>query len=260
MPRLRHLPLSAVVIPDDTIRTYVDDDTLADLAHSIETLGLLQPIVVRQLGTQWEIVAGLRRYLAHKLLGKDTISAICHPAGYETREASRLVENIQRDALPLIDEAQAVRALIEEHGFSIPETARQLSKSETWVRDRLDVLRLPEGLAYALQEDKISMGAALELAKIPDKTIRDQYTQYAVQSGITAAVARQWKEQAIRDATLQLTQSPDDADPGAALPPTALQVQCFACEQSHDLNACIAVHLCRECYITTIHHVETQHG
>jgi ParB family transcriptional regulator, chromosome partitioning protein len=132
-------------------RKHFDEEKLRELAASIKTHGLLQPIVVRRLGTGFELVAGERRFRAAQLAGIDRLPALVREVDDPLELA--LIENLQREDLSPLEEAEALAALIERHGYSHREVADLLGKSRPYVSNTLAITRLPEPVKADLNRE-----------------------------------------------------------------------------------------------------------
>lgn len=249
MADTKRIPLGSVKIPADTIRQDIDPDRLDELAASIKSLGLLQPIVVKKDGSKYLLLAGLRRTLAHRLLGERHILAYILPEDTELDTVRALVENIQRADLSLLDEAHAVRRLVDEFALGIPEAARRLGKGQEWVKSRLDILRLPESIVEPLRANRLPLGVALELNKIGNPEIRDTYVGYAVDGGCTTSQAVRWRQQLEADQAAGYY-PPPGAGPGAVpYTPRNIRITCGICKGDSPLKTSQIVHVCASCYV-----------
>ncbi len=148
---LTMLPLSSVVPNPEQPRKYFAEEKLAELAASIKTRGLLQPIVVRRIAGGYELLAGERRYRAAQLAGVDRLPALIRE-GDDPLEIA-LIENVQREDLAPLEEAEALALLIERHGYSHREVAELLGKSRPYVSNTLSINRLPEPVKADLHRD-----------------------------------------------------------------------------------------------------------
>lgn len=246
--KIKKIRIDLIDLPEDVLRSQYDEEELDDLARSIDAIGLLQQILVKTKGERYELVAGFRRTLAHKLLGKETIQAVIKPEDYSLTEAATLVENIQRVDLPVLDEARACRNLVDSHGWGIPETAKQLGKSQAWVRGRLDLLRLPENMAEALQKGEIGIHVALELSRIPNDITRDTMLSYAVVGGCTSEQARRWREQAERDAEIGIGPTIQNGEESALPPQEIYEMTCQICVNQFDAVKVRIIKCCPHCH------------
>ena len=166
------------------------------LASSIKEIGLINPIVVRKIEEGYEMVAGTRRWHAHKMLGRDTIPA--KVIDQDSRESVMLQfsENFHRQDLNAIEQAQMLKFMLQDLGYSTAELAKFCNKSKEWVSRTLTLLDMEEPTLQAIQEGKLSASVAQELKLIPDPKLREDYINYAIQGGCTEKAARDWARQA----------------------------------------------------------------
>ena len=149
-----------------------DEEALSELADSISKHGLLQPILVRPLTLGgYEIVAGERRYRASRMAGLTEVPVIIRELSEAETMELALIENLQREDLTPLEEAQGYDALISEHGFTQDEVARSVGKSRPAVTNALRLLKLPESVAEYLREEKISAGHARALLTLPHEDV-----------------------------------------------------------------------------------------
>jgi ParB family chromosome partitioning protein len=139
---LTMVPLARVRPNELQPRKYFDDERLAELSQSIKERGLLQPIVVRKDGDDFELLAGERRFRAAKLAGLHRVPALIRDKDDPLEVA--LIENLQREDLTPLEEAEALAGLIESHGYSHRAVADVLGKSRPYVSNALSLLRLPD--------------------------------------------------------------------------------------------------------------------
>lgn len=151
-------------------RTQFDDEKIKELAQTLQTHGMIQPIVVRQKDEEeFEVIAGERRLRAAKLLGWETISAIIRNMSDTETASVALIENIQREELSVIEEAKAYAQLIKMHSLTQEALAQRLGKSQSTVANRLRLLSLPEEIQLALIEKKMTERHARALMKLKDE-------------------------------------------------------------------------------------------
>ncbi|HOS68887.1 MAG TPA: ParB/RepB/Spo0J family partition protein [Bacillota bacterium] len=147
-------------------RKAFNDETLVDLSESIKEHGVVQPIIVRKLGSSYQIIAGERRWRAARLAGKKTIPAIVKECSdLEVMELA-LIENLQREDLNSIEEATAYKSLIEEYNMTQDEISKKIGKSRPAIANSLRLLQLPQEIKNMIAEGKISQGHARALLSI----------------------------------------------------------------------------------------------
>lgn len=165
---LINLPTNRVIPDPDQPRKSFDDESLLDLAQSIEENGLLQPIVVQpedENGT-FRIIMGERRWRAHDFAGKTSIPAIIRPADDSTILALQIIENNQREDIAPLEEARALQRLVELSGNK-KEVAQALGRSPSWLSKRLSLLKTPEKVqVFADQQDIKDINTLNSLTKL----------------------------------------------------------------------------------------------
>ncbi|MEW6274200.1 MAG: ParB/RepB/Spo0J family partition protein [Bacillota bacterium] len=145
-------------------RKNFDAEKINELAQSIREHGLLQPIIVRAVGDEkYEIIAGERRWRACQVAGLEKISVIVRNYGEQEAAAASLIENIQREDLNPIEEAEAYQQLIRRHGFTQEEISRQVGKSRPFIANMLRLLTLPGEIREMIKSGLITAGHARAL-------------------------------------------------------------------------------------------------
>ena len=165
--RVMFLPVDAVVPNPHQPRTVFDRRELEELSDSIRELGVLQPLSVRKTENGWELVAGERRLRAAKLAGLKEVPCLAVQADGQASSLLALVENLQRRDLGFLEEARALRRLIDEFDLSQEETARRIGKSQSAVANKLRILKLPPEALEVLQNGGASERHARALLKLP---------------------------------------------------------------------------------------------
>lgn len=191
---IKEVPIADVEPNPDQPRTNFKPEEIEELAHSIKTEGLLQPILVRKVGDKYQIIAGERRWQACKSLGLETISVRFWTADNDKALELALIENIQRTDLNPIEEAYGYKRLMERKGMTQSEVAQTVSKGRSTIANALRLLDLPEEAQQLLFEDKITAGHARAILSIPSPEGRKQLTDKLVQEKLsvreTEALAR----------------------------------------------------------------------
>lgn len=161
---LAQLPVGALRPGKYQPRTHMDEASLAELAESIKARGVIQPIVVRPVGPeQYEILAGERRWRAARLAGLQRIPAVVREVPDEAALGIGLIENIQREDLNPLEEANGLKRLIEEFRLTHEQVATAIGRSRAGVTNLLRLLELPGAVQELVQEGKLDMGHARAL-------------------------------------------------------------------------------------------------
>ncbi len=166
-------------------RTHYDTLKLEELKRSIQEKGFLQPILVRGNAEEYEVIAGERRLRAARALGLEEVPAIIKNVSLQESFVLSLVENIQREELNAIEEAQAFLRLTEEYKFSRDEIAKAVAKDPSTVSNSLRLLALPEYVQEAVIDQKISMGHARALLAVEDDARQQQLFEKVLSKGLS---------------------------------------------------------------------------
>ncbi|WP_373487913.1 ParB/RepB/Spo0J family partition protein, partial [Blastomonas sp.] len=166
---LRTLPLSEIRPHPGQPRRWFDEEALDDLARSIAQRGVIQPIIVRpRPAGGYELVAGERRWRAAQRARLHEIPAIIRELSDADTFALALIENIQREDLNPVEEAEAYQRLVSDQGYSAVEVARMVDKSRSHIANLMRLLALPQPVLKMVADGRLSMGHARALINVPD--------------------------------------------------------------------------------------------
>lgn len=170
-------------------RTVFDDGAIAELALSIKENGLLQPVIVRKVDRNYQIIAGERRYRACKLVGLKEIPCLISKYDDQQVDTLAVIENIQREDLSVIEEAKAYKTLLDTYNYSQAELAQKVGKKQSTIANKLRLLKLSNDVTEALNNKKITERHARAmlsldeenqqkvLKKVLDKSLNVQQTE-----------------------------------------------------------------------------------
>lgn len=168
-------------------RRRFNEAKLAELAASIKERGVQQPILIRKLGeADYELIMGERRLRASKIAGKNAVPAIVTEETDDESAVDALTENIQRENLTPLEEARAFAALIDRFGGDVSAVAFKVSKTEKFVRERVELLKLTEPVQQMLDDERINLEQAKILLQIEDAEAQLTSAQLAAQLQLTA--------------------------------------------------------------------------
>lgn len=190
LPRIVELDLDRIYAHPDQPRKAIDPEALTELAASIDRYGLLQPIVVQpEGGERYVLVAGQRRLLAHRELGRDRIPALLVSGD---RDELALIENLQREDLAPLDEAEALAALKQRHGYNQDELAKALAKAKSTISELLSLNQLSAALKADIRAHPrpVSKSVLIEIARLEDEDAQAHLWQ-RLKAGGTVRAARQ---------------------------------------------------------------------
>jgi ParB family chromosome partitioning protein len=205
------IPVSAMTPNPRQPRKIFDDEALAELADSIKVVGLLQPIIVRQLpgagaGTdRYEIVMGERRWRASQIAGLELVPAIVRQTSDTDLLRDALIENLHREQLNALEEAAAYQQLLAEFSATHEELARRIGRSRPHISNTIRLLNLPASVQKRVAAGVLSAGHARTLLSVDDPAIQEQLAQRIVAEGLSV--------RAVEEIVLMLAKEPDLAAP-----------------------------------------------
>ncbi|MCE5033567.1 ParB/RepB/Spo0J family partition protein [Staphylococcus cohnii] len=173
-------------------RKTFDQERLEDLAESIKLHGILQPIVLRKTISGYNIVVGERRYRASKLAGSTTIPAIVKVLSDEDMMELAVIENLQREDLNAIEEAESYRKLMDDLELTQQEVAQRLSKSRPYIANMLRLLQLPKEITQMVKDNKLSGAHGRTLLGIKDKQKMKSIAKQAFQESWSVRTLEQY--------------------------------------------------------------------
>ena len=183
--QLQELPLNRVVPNPHQPRKVIDPQSVGELAASIQSEGLLQPIVVRPTANGYELIAGERRWRAHQHLGKESILARVLDVSDLSSASLSLIENLQREELNPLEEAMGYQSLVSDFNLTQQEVAERMGKSRSHVTNLMRLLQLDGELRRLLAEGELSVGHAKVLLSVEDPERRLAIGRQAVLEGWT---------------------------------------------------------------------------
>lgn len=182
---LLELPIRKIKPNPVQPRKHFDDEALAELVHSITEIGLLQPIVVRQVGTEYELVAGERRLRASKKAGLKDIPALVRHTTDEDMLRDALLENLHRAQLTPLEEAAAYQQLLEDFGCTQDELATRLGRSRPQISNTIRLLNLPATVQRRVAAGVLSAGHARALLGLKDQAQIERLAARIVAEGLS---------------------------------------------------------------------------
>lgn len=172
MAEIRNIAIEKIKVNPYQPRTHFDADNLYELAQSIKENGLIQPIVVRDIGNDtYEIIAGERRYRATMMIGKLEIPSIISDASDLASAHMALIENIQREDLSPVEEAYAYKEILKLENMTQKELALRLGKSQSFIANKIRLLELPERVLSSVAQNKITERHARALLSVDKEDV-----------------------------------------------------------------------------------------
>ena len=179
----RMVPVDGISANPDQPRTHFDDDTLEEMAASMREVGVLQPIVVTDTGSGLVLIAGERRWRAAKRAGLATIPAVVREATGSSTLVEALVENVQRQDLSPMEEANAYHHLLENYGMTQEQVADRVGKSRPAISNTLRLLQLPPEIQAHVDNGELSAGHVRALVGMEDTAYATHLAERAIAEG-----------------------------------------------------------------------------
>ena len=211
---LRELPIGSLKPNPRQPRDHFDEEALASLTASVKELGVLQPVLVRPVGDEFELIAGERRWRAAKRAGLQTIPAIVRDTTDDSSLEQALVENLHREDLNALEEAAAYQQLLEDFKMTHEELAVRVGKSRAAISNTLRLFQLPPGIQRLIAEGQLSAGHARALLGTPDRAFQEALARRAVAEGWSVRAV----EEAVRARGGGQPEDAEQAAPAAATP------------------------------------------
>jgi ParB family chromosome partitioning protein len=187
-------------------RKHFDESKLQELAESVKEKGILEPLIVRRTDQGYELIVGERRWRAAQKAGLKEVPVVVKEA--ERREALEisLIENLQRENLNPIEEAEAFRDLTEEFNISQEELSRRIGKDRTTITNTLRLLKLPSEIRNQLLQNRITSGHARAILSLESKEKQKELCGLIIRKGLSVreaeAIAKRWSEKLKKTAAL----------------------------------------------------------
>lgn len=212
----RDLPLSDITPNPNQPRMHFEEESLAELTASIQQIGVLQPVLVRPVGSGFELIAGERRWRAAGRAGLATIPALVRESDDLASVEQALVENLHRQDLTALEEAAAYQQLIEDFELTHERLAERVGKSRSAITNTLRLLGLPPMIQHLLADGKLSAGHARALLATPDRSLQEALARQAAEEG--------WSVRAVEEAVKAggVVVAPDEFDQPAESPAPSL--------------------------------------
>ncbi|MDD7718594.1 MAG: ParB/RepB/Spo0J family partition protein [Eubacteriaceae bacterium] len=166
-------------------RKVFDEDKISELAASIVEHGIIQPLVVRKTGSGYEIVAGERRWRASRKAELKEVPCIIREFSDEENMLIAIIENMQREDLNPIEEAEGLNQMIKTYGLTQEEVSKSVSKSRPYITNALRLLKLPENIQTMVTEGKLTTGHARAIIPVSDSKVQLDICNRIIQEGLS---------------------------------------------------------------------------
>ena len=204
-------------------RTHFDETSLQNLADSIKSHGVVQPLLVRRRDGGFELIAGERRWRAAKLAGLTRVPVVVKEVPDESLLEIALIENIQREDLNPIEEAQAYRKLIDTVGLTQEALASRVGRDRSYITNYLRLLRLPEDLQQLVKEGRLSTGHARTILALSHPDQQRRLARQIIDGGLSVRATEQLVHRKLQESPAKGQPAPRAVDPNIRAAETKLR-------------------------------------
>jgi len=251
MRELKRIPIEDIEVPEVRASSEFDEETLRYLYASVGEFGILQPPIVRPLDEdRYELVAGKSRIQALIVQGESSVECIVIPATSRQAVMFHLIENLARGSINPIATAKVLKKAINE-GYEVADIAKALGHTESWVKEKLMLLELPEVYQQALETRQLSEGAVREALRLPGPAEVDKCLSAAVTLGWSTSVVRHYVEQRLREYEIARRASEQAREPIHPPPPNPEELikydTCMLCNRTVFKETMRMLLICQDC-------------
>jgi len=195
-----NIPIESIAPNPYQPRKSFNNISLDELSESIKSYGVLQPINVRKIGENgYELIAGERRLRAAKLAGMKEIPAIVVEVVEQDSAVIALIENLQREDLNFLDEAEGYYNLIHDHGMTQEELSKKVGKNQSTIANKLRLLRLPQEIKNEILKNKLTERHARALLKLPDEKLQQKAVKTIVKKSLNVKKTEELVEKLLEE-------------------------------------------------------------
>jgi len=243
----QEIPIKKIIPPPAPIRLKAEETNINELATSIKTVGLINPITVRPKNGKYEVVAGHRRFLACQRAGVKTVPCVIADVDEKTLGDFMIAENLSRKDLSPVEEAAAFKDILDHTDHTPRSLGEVIGKNREYVIKRLRILDWPADVQKALHEGKISYGVAEQLAIVDDSETRARYLLSAIESQSSVKVVKSWVDMYLEARHYGMKLSEDEYGLVKPQKQDGVKVCCQICGRMYRPQWVTSVIVCRDC-------------
>ncbi len=258
MEQIRHIRLEKIKPPDFDHRLSTTPEADNSLRDSIKELGVLEPILVKEVPTGFEIIFGNRRFREAGRAGLAAIPCIICKSTGAASDKIMLHENIQRLPLSDVDQAYTFAHLIKKYNMTETQVGTLVGKSIAFVSQHLSLLQCDDYLVQAVQDGRLNFSVARELIQCKNDDERLRFTNIIEENGATVSVVRGWVQESNRENDFVQNQTPVQTQTSRPAESNIPLYPCAACEVPVDILKMKTVRLCPECHYLIFSEIERQ--
>jgi len=248
MSRITFVNLGDLLLPSFQAHSNTSPEHIQEIAESIKTLGVIEPLIIRKTKQGLEIVAGCVRYHAAMLAGLKAVPCIVMSLDPKSAEVLKLHENVKRIPLDHVDQGLTFLNMIETFGMSEKDISECSGKSVSYVSQHISLIRQSNELTSSVKDGSITFSQARELMRINDPSERKRLLIYCQQNGATVQVLQRWVQESISFLSLSTPAEDTPDDPSQDHNDPHIARLCEACGKSVEISKIRQVFYCPLCY------------
>lgn len=248
MSKITYVNLSDLNLPEFQAHRDINPDHIKEISESIKSIGVIEPLIIRDTKNGLEIVAGCVRFEAARLAGLKAVPCINMKLDSKSAEVLKLHENIKRVDLDHIDQGHTFQMMMETFGMTEQQVADSVGRSIGYVSQHLSLILFSNDLSRAVKEKRISFSQARELMRIDDPLERSRLMNYCEQDGASVQVLKRWVQDYLRSSTPAPSQNDSVPDQTYDYNNPDITRKCEACDKSVEINLIRQVFYCPDCH------------
>lgn len=247
MAKIRYVNLADLNLPEFQAHRQIPDEYLREISDSIKSLGIIEPLIVRDTDQGLEIVAGCVRYHASKLAGLKAVPCINMSLDPKAAEILKLHENIKRIPLDHIDQGHTFIMMMETFNMTEQAISESVGRSKAYISQHISLVRLDNVLTKSVKDKNISFSQARELMRLDDPEERDRLLSFCQNDGATVQVLKRWVDDFLRDSIQNVHSDQDKPGIKYDYNDPDIRRRCEACDKYVDINEIRQVFYCEIC-------------
>ncbi len=248
MAQIKYINLADLNLPKFQAHTKTSQELIQEISESIKSIGVLEPLLIRDTDHGLEIVAGCVRYRASILAGLKAVPCINMSLDRKAAEMIKLHENIKRISLDHIDQGLTFLMMKKELNMTDQQISESVGKSCPYISQHISLALLDNEITQAVKENRISFSQARELMRVDNKTERNRLLQYCENEGATIRVLRGWVEDFLRYSSPPPSQESQTTEQKYDYNDPHIFRFCEACDKSVEISKIRQVFYCPECH------------
>jgi len=243
----KEISIDRILDPEAPMRSDLTKESVEDLVESIKKVGIIEPLIVRKSGENFEVIAGHRRLFACRIANKIMVPCIVRDETGLEAELLKVHENLARAEISPVDWAKHLTTLKTQYKLTTAKIAEVLGMSDAWVDQHLAILNYPEKIYTAVEDGKLSFSAARELSQIKDPIKLEVYARAAIRGGVTPGMAAQWRKEANGQRPTPTTTEENTIPENTENTPQSLDPICPVCSEAVPFTELLTIQIHARC-------------